>query len=58
MSLSFYESLVPVSSRLAAGKASDAAAVSHLPLPSGFFLYGRPYFRCAGRLNETDGAMD
>jgi hypothetical protein len=44
MSFSFYESLVPASSRLAAGKASQAAAVSHLPLPVGFFLYGRHSF--------------
>jgi hypothetical protein len=39
-------------------KQAMPGAVSHLPLPEGFFLYGRPYFRCAGRLNGTDGEMD
>jgi hypothetical protein len=38
-------------------KQAMAADVCHLPLPAGFLLYGRPYFRCAGRLNGTDGEM-
>jgi hypothetical protein len=58
MSFSFYESLFPYHPGLRPAKQAMPAAASHLPLPVAFFLYGRPYFRCSGRLNGTDGEMD
>jgi len=58
MSFSFYKSLVPDHPGLRPAKQVMPTAIGHLPLPSGFFLYGRPYFRCSGRLNGTDGEMD
>jgi hypothetical protein len=45
MSFSFYESLSRHIPGLRSAKQAIPAAVSHLPLPAGFLLYGRPYFR-------------
>jgi hypothetical protein len=60
MSLSFYEVWFRYNPGLQWAKQAVPAAVGHLPLLPGigFFLYGRPYFRCSGRLNVTDGEMD